>query len=186
MLELAIRNEMLFTHLMIKKTSTKISIDLRRKLINVNVFSEYSPIYESINFDASLGAAIAKEAQRIKALQRQDAIECTEQTLSANRKPTNERDVQEFLDRCIPPPPATLPPPSNDTDSDADQESVQISEHTLEKLNSLYSLYKVRRSDSNDTDDSEDVVVRLRKFNNCSARSFRGSSKAMCSFAMVL
>lgn len=151
----------------------------------VTCFPVYSPIYESINFDASLADAIAKEAQRIKVLQRQDAIERRDQKSEPNRNNRkNERDVLEFLDRCLPPPPASSPP--QHTDSDLDLAPVQISEHTLEKLNSLYSLYKVRGSVSNETDESEDVVVRLRKFNDCRPRPFRGSSKAMCSFVSVL
>lgn len=152
------------------------------------VFTEYSGIYESINFDASLVTAKVNEFQWNKpmsTLQRQNAIENIDQKIEPNHQnPPNVRDICDFLDRCIPPPPVTSPP--HDTDSDPDQNFVQISDHTLEKLNSLYSLYKVRRSTSTEYDEIEDVVLRLRKFNDCSARPFRGSSKAMCSFVSVM
>lgn len=145
------------------------------------VFLDFSPIYESINFDAII-VARTNEAQKIKTatLRRQNAIESTE---SNKQNRNDERDIRAFLDKCIPPPPVTSPP--HDTDSDTDLDPVQISSHTLEKLNSLYSLYKMRRSISNEVDELEDVVYRLREFNGCSSRPLRGSSKAMCSFVSV-
>lgn len=117
-------------------------------------------------------------------LQRQNAIENSDQKTELNHQnPSNVRDIRDFLDRCIPPPPVTLPP--HDTDSDPDENPVQISDYTLEKLNSLYSLCKVRRSTSTEYEEIDDVVLRLHQSNDSSARPFRGSSKAMCSFVSV-
>lgn len=183
--------------------------------------SEFSPIYESINFDATIAAAAAtttnttinsnnkigtttattaapnaKNTQPIEPpspLQRQNAFDSIDGVdRVVKRKQSNERDVRDFLERCIPPPPVTSPP--HDTDSDTEFEDlddpVQISHRTLMKLNSLYSVYKMRRSattdETNETNEmTDDVVLRLHKFDKCSPRLFRGSSKAMCSLVSV-
>lgn len=122
-------------------------------------------------------------------LQRQNAFDSIDDGVDrvVKRKPSTERDVRQFLDRCIPPPPVTSPPPDSETE-DLD-DPVQISHGTLEKLNSLYSLCKMRRSVTSETDElnemADDVLLRLHKSDECSSRLFRGSSKAMCSFVSV-
>lgn len=168
--------------------------------------AEFSPIYESINFDVAAANRIifannnninknqqtitaatdanAKNIQPANPLERQNAFDSIDGVDNVvKRKQSTERDVQDFLERCIPPPPVTSPP--HDTDSETD-DPVQISHQTLEKLNSLYSLYKWRQSSStSETNETiaapDNVVLRLREFDDCSARLFRGSSKAMCS-----
>lgn len=193
---------------------------------------EFSPIYESINFDAAAAAAFTKIATAINSnktsgttnttvtanskntqptespvspLQRQNAFDVIDGGVDrvVKRKQSDERDVQDFLERCIPPPPVTSPPlpPPLDTDTDDTEQDlddpVQISHRTLMKLNSLYSVYKMRRSDISEADEAakaietneaatDDVVLRLHnKFHKCKSRLFRGSSKAMCSFVSV-
>lgn len=182
-------------------------------------YTEFSPIYESINFDAAAAYAFTKITTTIKPkntdpieptahpLQRQNAFDGSEGGADrvVKRKQTDKRDVRDFLERCIPPPPVTSPPPAptQDLDSDSDNteqalddDPVHISHRTLMKLNSLYSVYKMRRSDCSEmeeadrtveTDDmTDDVVLRLHnKVDKCKSRLFRGSSKAMCSFASV-
>lgn len=169
--------------------------------------SEFSPIYESINFAANTklfatnkNKAITttttttddtnvKNIQPIQPLERQNAFDNSDGGDNVvKRKQSNERDVRDFLDRCIPPPPVTSPP--HDTDDSETDDPVQISHQTLEKLNSLYSLYKWRRSASNEPNETieakDNVVLRLRELNeHSSSRQFRGSSKAMCSFVSV-
>lgn len=153
-------------------------------------FLEFSPIYESINFDAAAASAIfvgasAKKVQPVNPLERQNAFDSIDGVDNeVRRNPSKKRDVRNFLERCIPPPPGTSPP--HDTDSDAD-DPVQISHRTLEKLNSLYSLYKLRQSAANEPtiEATDNVVFRSPQFDKCSSRHFRGSSKAMCSFVSV-
>lgn len=191
-------------------------------------YTEFSPIYESIHFDAAAAAAFTKITTAINSnkasatatstdakntdltetiahpLQRQNAFDGGVDRV-VKRKQSDERDVRDFLDRCIPPPPVTSPPPAPTLDSDSDSDNteqvldddpVQISHRTLMKLNSLYSVYKMRRSDCTETDEADepletnettdDVVLRLHnKVDKCKSRLFRGSSKAMCSFVSV-
>lgn len=189
-------------------------------------YTDFSPIYESIHFDAAAAAAFTKTIAAINSnktattnakntdpteptahpLQRQNAFDGIEGGVDrvVKRKQSSERDVRDFLERCIPPPPVTSPPPapltqdsdSDNTVQDLDEYPVQISRPTLMKLNSLYSVYKMRRSDCSETDEADgtdetnettdDVVLRLHnKVDKCKSRLFRGSSKAMCSFVSV-
>lgn len=196
-------------------------------------YTEFSPIYESIHFDAAAAAAFTKITAAISgnktsttattnakntdptaeptahSLQRQNAFDGIDGGVDrvVKRKQSDGRDVRDFLERCIPPPPVTSPPPAPTQDSDSDNteqvlddDPVQISHRTLMKLNSLYSVYKMRRSDSTETDEADetvetvganettdDVVLRLHnnKFDKSKSRLFRGSSKAMCSFVSV-
>lgn len=201
--------------------------------------TEFSPIYESINFDAAAAAAFtaitainsnktstnsttttsatsttvdngnSRNTQPneppVPSLQRQNAFDGIDGGADrvVKRKQSDERDVRDFLQRCIPPPPVTSPPPPplpHDTDSDDTAQDlddpVQISHRTLMKLNSLYSVYKMRRSDISETDEAsepietsettDDVVLRLHnQVDKCKSRLFRGSSKAMCSLVSV-
>lgn len=165
--------------------------------------SDFSPIYESINFDATAAAAYfaivkAKNnqpTQAVNPLYRQNAIDSSIEDAdeAEKRKPPNERDVRNFLDRCIPPPPVISPPHETDSDTENLDDPVQISHHTLERLNSLYSLYKMRRSTgttsigtTDGTDATDEVLFRLSQIDKSpTTRLFRGSSKAMCSFVSV-
>lgn len=144
-------------------------------------FSGVSPIYESINFDAT-PAPYLRASHQIKAnkLRRQDAFDDSAQN---ERNRGSSRDIRSFFNSCIPPPPAESPPSVKDPDDKHDP--VEISSNTLEKLNSLYSAYKLNRSVSNESDELNDVVYRLREFNDFSSRRYRGSSKAMCSLVSV-
>lgn len=141
-------------------------------------FSETSAIYESINYDETPTVVRrSKSSQRNtrNSLQRQDAIDGNEV------KPNTNRDASSFLNNFIPPPPTETPPQRDEYDLNP----VQISSETFEKLNSLYNSYEPRRTTFIGNDDTEDAV-RLREFNNnYSARSYRGSSKAMCSYVSV-
>lgn len=174
----------------INKSSTFYFPSLSLSVCLPFIFAEFSPIYESIHFDATLAAQHANTIRRnqIKSIERCTVFEPigNDKTCAAAPSPNrnNERDVRDCFERCIPPPPITSPPHDSD-DSDTDHDPVQINEQTLEKLNSLYSLYKFRQSTGNEIDEVEDVVLRLRKFNDCTSRPFRGSSKAMCSFVSV-
>lgn len=144
-----------------------------------------SPIYESINFDASLVAhSNVVRSSKTNKLQRQNAFDDTHPTPNVQKpeKQQTDRNIIDFLNRCIPPPPDSTPPRS--TDSDIYVDPIQISSRTLERLNSLYGLYKIKDSIGNK--DEDEVVLRFREFQNFTPRSFRGSSKAMCSFASVL
>lgn len=146
-----------------------------------------SPIYESINFDASLVAHSNQLAQSAKTnkLQRQSAFDDSQQThdvQTQNNRNTN-RDIIDFLNRCIPPPPNSTPPPRN-IDSEIYSDPIEISANTLERLNSLYGFCKNRDAITPESEDG--VVYRFREFDHFSPRSFRGSSRAMCSFASVL
>lgn len=119
-------------------------------------------------------------------LQRQNAFDDTHPTANVQKpeKQQTDRNIIDFLNRCIPPPPDSTPPRS--TDSDIYVDPIQISSRTLERLNSLYGLYKIKDSIGNKDEDEDEVVLRFREFQNFTPRSFRGSSKAMCSFASVL
>lgn len=144
-----------------------------------------SPIYESINFDASLVAhSNVVLSSKTNKLQRQNAFDDTHPTSNVQKpeKQQTDRNIIDFLNRCIPPPPDSTPPRS--TDSDIYVDPIQISSRTLERLNSLYGMYKMKDSIGNN--DEDEVVYRFREFQNFTPRSFRGSSKAMCSFASVL
>lgn len=129
--------------------------------------------YETINSDRD-------SYNNRNKLKRQDAIDDRKQN------PSYCRDVQAFLERCIPPPPSEAPPSDDDDDETYALSPLEFSSETLEKLNSLYSLYKGGRPISSKVDDeTADVEYRLPKFNACSARSLRGSTKAVCSLVSV-
>ncbi|XP_055296903.1 uncharacterized protein LOC129565741 isoform X2 [Sitodiplosis mosellana] len=129
------------------------------------------PIYGSINVDADRNSH-----NKLNKLKTQDAIDDKVQN------PSYCRDVKAFLERCIPPPP-TDPPPSDDDDESFGLSPLEFSTETLEKLNSLYSLYKGGRPSSKVDDETADVEYRLPRFNGCSTRPLRGSTKAVCSLA---
>lgn len=140
-----------------------------------------SPIYESINFDAT--PVHSKHSHRIQTrkLHRQNAFDDHTQ-YEPHRK--NKIDLESFLKQCIPPPPCELPPHAQSSKDELDPVP-EISSGTLEKLNSLYSAYKMHRSISNETEKSDEVVYRLREFHNFKPRTYQDSCKAVWSFVSV-
>lgn len=112
--------------------------------------------------------------------QRQQKPFSTDQIENVNKKV--ERDINNFLDDCIPSPPATSPP---NCDSDTDTDSVQISMETFDKLNKLYEMSHFVRHSDIELNDLNEVVYRYKELRDFSSRTRRGSSKTVWSLIPV-
>lgn len=131
------------------------------------------PLYESINFDSPPVPIYQEPIQR---RQQQQKPFGTDQIDNVNKNV--ERDINNFLDDCIPNPPATSPP---HCDSDTDTDSVQISTETFDKLNKLYEMSHFVRHSNIELNDLNEVVYRYREMRDFSSRTNRGSSKTVWS-----
>lgn len=90
---------------------------------------------------------------------------------------------QEAIDGDV----AAPPPPSSSPPHDIEDDQIQITNTTFEKLNQLYELRNYVRDsiDADRTSDIDEVVYRMREFKDFSRRSKRGSSKVLCSLISV-
>lgn len=133
------------------------------------------PLYESMNFDSPPVPIHQGPIQ-----QRQQKPFGTDQIDNVNKNV--ERDINNFLDDCIPPLPATSPP---NGDSDTDTDSVQISTETFDKLNKLYEMSHFIRNSNIELNDLDEVAYRYREMRDFSSRTKRGSSKTVWSLIPV-
>lgn len=140
------------------------------------LIADLDPIYESINFDSAQSVTALNHLESNRNRNHHHAND------KDSKNVNDERDVQKFLEKCIPPPPNSSPP---ECDSDSDLDPIQISSETFKKLNELYEMSRYVRNSNYKSSDSDDVVYRFREVKDFSTRAKRGSSKTLWSFVPV-